>query len=91
MAEREESYASSYYYRLFLQTPQGQDYVQDVLRQLCFSKKRFFVVGDFNDNLLVKVNKLSAIIGNVKLTQLIDEPIPSDTHICYIIRSNYYQ
>ncbi len=30
------------------------EYVRDVLRQLCFSKKFFFVLGDFNDNLLVK-------------------------------------
>ncbi len=33
------------------------DYVEDVLRQLYFSKKGFIVVGDFNGN------KLSAIIG----------------------------
>ncbi len=50
------------------------DYVQDVFRQLCFSKIGFFVLGDFNNNLFVIVNKLSAIIGNIKLTQLTDEP-----------------
>ncbi len=41
---------------------------------LCVSKKLFYVLGDFNDDFLYKGNKLSGIIKNNKLTQMIDEP-----------------
>ncbi len=44
------------------------DYVPHVLRHLCFSKKGFFVLGNFNDNLLVNGNKLSVMIGKAYTT-----------------------
>ena len=50
------------------------EYLQDVFMHLCVSKKLFCVLGDFNDDLLCKGNKLSGIIKNNKLTQMIDEP-----------------
>ena len=50
------------------------EYLKDVFMHLCVSKKLFYVLGDFNDDLLCKGNKLSGIIRNNKLTQMTDEP-----------------
>ncbi len=50
------------------------EYLQDVFRQLCLCKKDFYILGDFNDDLLLKGNRLNRIIRNNNLLQLIDEP-----------------
>ena len=50
------------------------DYIEDVFRLISFRGKNLFILGDFNDNLLLKDNKLSKIIKNSKLTQIIDTP-----------------
>ena len=50
------------------------EHLQDVFRHLCVSKKMFYVLGDFNDDLLLKGNKLNGILRNNKLTQVIDKP-----------------
>ena len=50
------------------------EYIQDVFRQLCVSKKDFYVLGDFNDDILSKGNKMCGIIKNNKLSQMIEEP-----------------
>ncbi len=36
--------------------------------------KALFILGDFNDNVLTKDNKIVKIIKNNKLTQIIDKP-----------------
>lgn len=45
-----------------------------MLQLLCISKKNVFILGDLNDDLLAPGNKLSKIIKNNKLTQIIDKP-----------------
>ncbi len=50
------------------------EYLQDVFRQLCISKKNFYILGDFNCDLLVKGRKLSSILKTLKLVQIIDVP-----------------
>ena len=49
-------------------------YIQDIFRQLCVRKKIFYVLGDFNNDILSKGNKMSGIIKSSKLTQLLDKP-----------------
>ena len=50
------------------------DYIQDVFRLISMKNKTFLSLGDFNDNLLVSNNKISRIIKNNKLTQIIGKP-----------------
>ena len=50
------------------------EYIQDVLRLIIMKNKTFFVLGDFNDNLLVSDSKVSKVINSNKLTQIIDKP-----------------
>ena len=44
--------------------------IQEVLRQSCLSKKRFYVLGEFNDNLLAQGKKMSGILKSNKLTRV---------------------
>ena len=37
------------------------EYLQDVFRQLCVSKKNFYILGDFNNDLLLNSSKLNGI------------------------------
>lgn len=46
------------------------DYIQHVFRQLCVSRKGFYVLGDFSDDLLSSKNKLSGNIENNKVSQV---------------------
>lgn len=55
-------------------TKESFEYLQDVFRQLCISKKNFYILGDFNDDMLNKGSKLHGIIKNNRLVQLIDVP-----------------
>lgn len=50
------------------------DYIEDVFRFMCLRKKPLFILGDFNENLILKDNKLSKMIKNNKLTQIVDQP-----------------
>lgn len=50
------------------------DHIEDTLRALIMRKKTFFLLGDLNDNLLLPNSKLSRIIANNKLTQIINTP-----------------
>lgn len=50
------------------------DYIQDVFKQVCLQNKKVFILGDFNDDLLSKGNKVGKIIKNSSLTQVIDTP-----------------
>lgn len=50
------------------------DYIADVLQSMSMRKKPIFVLGDLNDDQLQNNNKLSRIIKNNKLSQLIDKP-----------------
>ncbi len=47
------------------------NYLQDALRIARMRNKVLFILGDFNDNLFASDNKLSEIIKNNKLTQII--------------------
>ncbi len=48
------------------------EYLQDVFRLLCVSKNNFYILGDFNNDLLLYRIKLNGIIKNNRLVQLID-------------------
>ena len=48
--------------------------IQDVFRLISMKNKTFFILGDFNENLLVGNSKMSKIIKSNKLTQVIDKP-----------------
>ncbi|RUM30450.1 MAG: hypothetical protein DSY42_04590 [Aquifex sp.] len=50
------------------------EYLQDVFRQLCVSKKNFYILGDFNNDLLLNSSKFNGILKNNRLVQLIDVP-----------------
>ncbi len=49
-------------------------YITKVLRNMWLQKRTVFILGDLNDNLLAPNSRLSRIIGNHKLTQLIYKP-----------------
>ena len=50
------------------------EYIQDTLQSLCLKNKALYILGDFNDNLLVKGNKMTKLIKKSKLTQLVNQP-----------------
>ncbi len=50
------------------------EYIQDVFRTTSMKNKALFILGYFNDNLLGDDNKMTKIIRNNKLTQIIDKP-----------------
>ena len=50
------------------------DYIVDVFRRVSVRNKSLFFLGDFNDDLTAYNSKLSRIINNNKLTQIIDKP-----------------
>ncbi len=50
------------------------DYIQNVLRAVILRMKNFLILGDLNDDLLSSNNKLSRILKNNKLTQVINKP-----------------
>ncbi len=50
------------------------DYIQDTFRTVSLRKKNVLILGDHNDDLLSNNSKLSRILKNNKLTQVIDKP-----------------
>ncbi len=50
------------------------DYIQDVLHHMLMPKKTIFLLGDLNDDLLQSNSKISLIIKNKKLLQVIEKP-----------------
>ena len=56
------------------------DYMQEVFKVVCLRGKSVFIMGDFNDNMLVKGNRMSKIIRDNKLTQIIDKPTRITSH-----------
>ncbi len=52
------------------------DCIQDISRAVIVKSKSLFILGDFNDNLLVIDNKVTKIIKNNDLTQMIDKNQP---------------
>lgn len=56
------------------------DYIQEVFRVACLRGKSVFILGDFNDNMLIKGNKMTKILRENKLTQIIDKPTRTTSH-----------
>ena len=50
------------------------EYIETIFRLLSVKNKSLFILGDFNDNLLLKDSRLSKLITNNNLTQIIDKP-----------------
>ena len=50
------------------------NYVEEIFKFIALRNKTFYVLGDFNCNILTKNNRMNRIIFNAKLTQLIDKP-----------------
>ncbi len=46
------------------------EYLQDVFRQLCVSKKKFYILGGFNNDLLRNSSKLNVILKNNRLIEV---------------------
>lgn len=65
------------------------EYIQEVFRLNSMKNKIVFILGDFNDNLLVSNSKVSNIIKSLKLTPIIDKPT-SYANILNCIRSCYF-
>lgn len=61
-------------YRHPKSNPDTFQYISDVMSFIRLRKKAFYVLGDFNDNLLSKNNKMSKILTSTKLEQLITKP-----------------
>lgn len=53
---------------------ESYDYITDVIRYVSLKDKPFYILGDFNDNVLCDNSKMKQIIFNTKLTQVISKP-----------------
>ncbi len=56
------------------------DYIHDVFSLTCLTKKKFYVMGDFNDDVLMKNSNLNKILTATKLSQVIDKPTRTTDH-----------
>ena len=50
------------------------EYLSDVFRNILLRKKPIYILGDLNDNLLIRGNNLNKITRNLNLKQVIDKP-----------------
>ncbi len=50
------------------------NYIDEIFKFIALRNKAFYVLGDFNCNILSKDNKMENVIFNANLTQLIDKP-----------------
>lgn len=50
------------------------DYIREIIHSVSLKNKSFYILGDFNDDLLSQTCKLKKLILNAKLTQLITNP-----------------
>ena len=55
-------------------------YLSNVFKDMCLKNKPVFILGDFNDNFLVKGNHLSKICKNLNLRQIIEKPTRITQH-----------
>ncbi len=53
---------------------QTYDYITDVIKSVSLKNKHFYILGDFNDNILSNNSKMKQIIANSKLKQVIIKP-----------------
>ena len=53
---------------------QTYDYISDLIKHVSLKDKPFYILGDFNDNILCDSSKMRQIISNAKLTQVISKP-----------------
>ena len=53
---------------------QTHDYISDIIKYVSLKDKPFYILGDFNDNILSDSSKMKQIISNAKLTQVISKP-----------------
>lgn len=49
-------------------------YLSNIFKSICLRNKPVFILGDFNDDLLVRGNNMNKIINNLNLKQVIDIP-----------------
>lgn len=63
-----------YLYRHPIALAEPFNYVTDVLNYINLRNTSFYLLGDFNDNLLSDRSKLKQIISNAKLVSLVTEP-----------------
>ncbi len=50
------------------------DYIVDLVQAMTLRNKSLFILGDLNDDLLNNSSKISRILKNNKLTQIINQP-----------------
>lgn len=50
------------------------NYIEDIFRLMSIRNISLFILGDFNNNMLLHDNKLSILLKNNKLSQIIDKP-----------------
>ena len=50
------------------------EYLSDIFKDISLRKKPFFIFGDLNDNMLAPNTKISQIIKNLNLSQMINKP-----------------
>ena len=70
------------------------DYITDVIKSVSLKNKSFYVLGDFNDDLLSNNSKLKKILANAKLSQIITKATritPSSAILLDIIVTNNSQ
>ena len=70
---------------------QSFDYISDIFKEILLRNKAVFILGDLNDNLLLRNSKLSNILDSCKLEQLINEPTritPASSSLIDIIATN---
>ncbi len=61
------------------------DGIRDVFKTMWLTKKNFYVLGDFNDNLLCDGSNLKKILATTKLSQVIQKPTRITSHCATLL------
>ena len=62
------------FYRHPKATADSFNFISECIKSVLLRNKSFFICGDFNDDLFQTNNKMSKLISNLKLYQLVDKP-----------------
>ncbi len=65
--------------------PPSFGYIKEVFKVVCLRGKSVFILGYFNDDILIKGNTISKIIRDNKLTQIIDKPTRTISHSAIVL------